>query len=327
MKKKILGVIIAIILVAMAIILTGCGNENKQNEQGGQPITKDSLASKVKVGDYVAYEVEKGNTYISTIEKNGIMNQEFKTTGEEKWRVLNINDDGTVDLVTQDLIKTSNGNGYNVQGGKGYSNLVEELNNICGIYGKGNKAISARSMTYEDIFDGLGLENFINTLNLDVSDCKNDKEKWLKVYQVLSQDKDFNKEITINEETFEPSKDNQNGYIETSSLTVKHSNLTYNLNVNLEKYNRNEDILELLFSTDNYHYCWLANTGIQVRGNQVDYQGYACGDGDLYALTLFTNINHTSKKSSCYVRPVVTIDSNAKVIGGTGTSTDMYVIK
>ena len=101
MKKKILGIGIVAILVSMLVLLTGCGNEENSNGgNGSSKISKNSLASQVKIGDYVDYKIESGKSYTSPKDKTGYdKDQTFETTGEEKWRVLNVNEDGTIDLI------------------------------------------------------------------------------------------------------------------------------------------------------------------------------------------------------------------------------------
>ena len=46
---------------------------------------------------------------------------------------------------------------YYIHGARGYLNAENELNNICGIYGNGNGAQSARSVKIEDINKACGV--------------------------------------------------------------------------------------------------------------------------------------------------------------------------
>ena len=103
MKKKILSLGVVAILIAMLVLLTGCGNgENGNGGNGSSKTSKNSLASQVKIGDYVDYKVESGKSYTSSKDKTGYdKDQTFETTGEEKWRVLNINEDGTLQMTNQ----------------------------------------------------------------------------------------------------------------------------------------------------------------------------------------------------------------------------------
>ena len=173
MKKKILSIGIIFILLAMLFILTGCGDSNNNESTMND---KNSLASQVKVGDYVSYKAKEGNTYISEQNRNGSKRQEFETTGDEQWRVLSIEDDGTVNLVC-DMLPNDSTQVFSVRGVVGYNNLVDELNNIASIWGNGECAVSARSMTSKDVMKAVGLDKFIKVLNIDSSKYNTDDEK------------------------------------------------------------------------------------------------------------------------------------------------------
>ena len=84
--------------------------------------------------------------------ENDSANQTFTAKSKDglKWRVLSI-EDGCVNLVSETPIKTYNNLNYYLFGITGYNYGIEELNNICSIYGHGKGAKTARSINVEDV--------------------------------------------------------------------------------------------------------------------------------------------------------------------------------
>ena len=120
------------------------------------------------IGDYVNYNPGAYGSYTSTgantgIDQSGsgapdeVKNQVFKVDNSTTWRVLGVEGEGNnkhILLVSGSPIKketTSNDPYYYLYSAWGYKNAETELNNICAIYGNGEGAESARSLTAEDI--------------------------------------------------------------------------------------------------------------------------------------------------------------------------------
>ncbi len=124
----------------------------------------------LNIGDYVNYDCVTGATipsYKSEKTQNGYGDQIF-TLADYKygWRVLGANDDGELLLISEDFVPLSGGytdetteRTYFYIGNdsdatlaqSAYVNGVQELKNICAIYGQGKGAIGATSVTVEDI--------------------------------------------------------------------------------------------------------------------------------------------------------------------------------
>ena len=119
----------------------------------------------LKIGDYVNYDEQDGATvfeYTSPIEMNGSENKKFLLTDTANdelypdfgWRILGIESNQLI-IMPNYSIGYSSRPGVRVSefefyGEVGYSNYVEELNNICSIYGKGKYATKARSINMAD---------------------------------------------------------------------------------------------------------------------------------------------------------------------------------
>ena len=341
MKNKVLIITILGILGIMLLVLTGCGNNNEGDKSRNN--SKTTLASVVKVGDYVEYNAGTENTYTSPKNKNGCREQVFKTTGKEKWRVLSVEDNGTVNLVSDEL-KSESSHGFSVIGVVGYNNLIEELNNISAIYGKGDGAVSARSMTIEDILKGEGLEIIANELGVDISKYTTDDEKIQALYDYMpntnsyyiingdiGQKEDLNKEVTVTSDKimYEPDKNSENGYKETNSITCKNVYLPDVMH--LGRINIDEELQKILFTNDQKYYIWLANSASMVEkaGDEkyISYNGFCGVDGSVRITPLFTSINNVREKEiESYIKTVVTLEQNIKTTGGDGTLSNPYQI-
>ena len=149
-------------------------NENGNNNQsGGQSVdpvvTQKNLASKVKIGDYVAYNPTvadaQGNvpvdssklTYTSysntdkvNVSGNGNKTQTFTVDSNIKWRVLSKNETtGEVVLTSEYVINVDDNEQFRLGGAKGYLYAEQELNEVCKIYGYGYGAKTDMVTTFE----------------------------------------------------------------------------------------------------------------------------------------------------------------------------------
>ena len=114
--------------------------------------------SKINVGDYVEYMPPTREAYSTYLTEaytgdsgNSQITQQYKI-----WRVLNKNDDGTLDLIPAFKDTGVSYTDIYFKGAKGYNNGVYILDDICKtLYEKTNedadKSITARSLDYEDI--------------------------------------------------------------------------------------------------------------------------------------------------------------------------------
>lgn len=341
MKNKVLIITILGILGIMLLVLTGCGSNNEGDKSENN--SKTTLASVVKVGDYVEYNAGTENTYTSSKNKNGCKEQVFKTTGKEKWRVLSVEDNGTVNLVSDEL-KSESSHGFSITGVVGYNNLIDELNNISAIYGNGDGAVSARSMTIEDVLKGEGLEIIANELGVDISKYATDDEKIQALYDYMPNTSSYhiingaiglkeelNKEVTVTSDKimYEPDKNSENGYKETNSITCKNVYLPDVMH--LSRINMDEELQKILFTNDQKYYIWLANSVSTVKkaGDEkyISYEAFRGEDGNIRKITLFTSRNNVREQEiESYVKAVVTLEQNIKTTGGDGSESNPYTI-
>lgn len=126
------------------------------DEEGNEYITNGEVT--LQIGDYITYDAnDKGeHTYTAEAEKTGVSGegQTFSTNYETEWRILGIkhqSDEDNIMLVPTTPIKSTKSTGLSLSSAKGYCYGIEEMENICKIYGYGTGAIFAKSITVEDI--------------------------------------------------------------------------------------------------------------------------------------------------------------------------------
>lgn len=142
------------------------GNTSKGIEATGQVtigsrtivFKEKDIADYVKVGDYVDYQPTKvtmpydkfGETY------TGYANAEdIGQDSNLQWRVLNVNSNGTVDLISASPTSKT----VYFRGARGYNNGVAILNDYCKtMYSNASKKAVARSLNIEDIQDKMKVD-------------------------------------------------------------------------------------------------------------------------------------------------------------------------
>ena len=111
----------------------------------------------LQIGDYVAYSPgsETASSYPLSMAESGYTSDQTISRDSLNWRVLSINDDGTVNLVSDTTTSQTIGFGNAV----GYNNGVFLLNDIASsLYSNSSLGATARSINIEDIEKGMTTE-------------------------------------------------------------------------------------------------------------------------------------------------------------------------
>ena len=133
------------------ITLTKQGNGSTTTvgwtDNGDDTFTKGEVT--VKVGDKVKYNIGEEKRTTVDKDKSGYSSDQTFRTEQLGWRVLGINTNGELELISNDPHQSR---ALDLQGKQGYLNAEEVLNNMCNeLYGKGEHATGARSLNVEDI--------------------------------------------------------------------------------------------------------------------------------------------------------------------------------
>ncbi len=128
--------------------------ENRELLDGGLSKKEfEEITSKIKVGDYVNYEPIAVQNVETDPTKTGYTKQVLSTDATAKWRILSIDEKtGKVMITTDGYV-----NKVTIKGAAGYLYGANELNRLCeSLYSNADKAITARSMTIEDLDKACG---------------------------------------------------------------------------------------------------------------------------------------------------------------------------
>ena len=326
----------------------------KWNDNGDGTWTHSETGSKIQIGDVVNYDPtkdENGNTltttYTSYAEANAAANKnEGRTSGyttdqsfsvsatTNGWRVLGINESGQIELISADPIQTSASSNYYLKGEKGYFDGPDELNAICGIFGQGKGAESARSLDVDDVNKLAGI-----TTDADKKACKSDYgSKWQYRYP------------TTEEETgtryMQYKKDTGSGYGSWTNITssnrqkfkmpgdtdffgkISNDNIVsgyspeltytyYSYTISSKVTQTAKDgtsIANILSkgSTSSDINQWLASSCVSCGGYDVGFRVRNINGGSVDRDCLFSS-NGYSSSSNRRVRPVVSLKSNVNL--------------
>ncbi len=142
------------------------GNSSKGIEATGQVtigsrtiiFKEKELTDYVKIGDYVDYHPDVVTTPYDKFGETYTGNANASDIGQDsnlQWRVLNINSNGMVDLISASPTSKR----VYFQGARGYNNGVAILNDYCKtMYSNASKKAVARSLNIEDIQDKMKVD-------------------------------------------------------------------------------------------------------------------------------------------------------------------------
>lgn len=234
------------------------------------------------------------------------------------WRVLSVNDDGSVNLIAN----RNTGFEVSLSGINGYTNGVKALNEICSkLYGSleidGEKVISARSVNLEDFYNvtyrvgkeytSTKIQPYINTL--DVADDGYSTEQ-IEAFIDPSN-------------TSESQASNSQMIVTSTGMTIKVVN------------SRTAKETESMINTGNNY--WLAtrlsSSGYDSQGGSVAdsedvrYETYGMNyiraDGAYSSYTIFQvnqhNTTGTNSTNNCALRPVITVPADCVPNKAVGT--------
>lgn len=221
------------------------------------------------IGDYVDYNPGKTGSYTSYVAQNGMdyldewlseeqRNQVFNVDDTTTWRVLGTdgeNENKHILLISGSPIKKQTevyNPYYYIHGARGYINAENELNNICGIYGNGNGAQSARSVKIEDINKACGV-------TVDETGIKPEG---------INHDATYGQTYSYTQQYATPEDYLSN----TKSNFSKTSNNYYYYHDKFEA-KMNQRLYEMLFNeVNNKKYYWLASKTVDASPDDVGFR-------------------------------------------------------
>ena len=246
--------------------------EEEKVEFGGKEelTTKpESLASKVEVGDYVAYKAGTTHSYTSkkgtgTTGGNGYDTpQTFTSNDNIKWRVLS-KENNEVVLISEEPLQTDDNKNFYLNGAIGYLYAEEELNKICSIYGHGVGANTNKTFSYE-VGDVVGkVEERTLTRSGARSITVEDLNKICGVTPSTALDSEYGKEYT--KSIYYPTIKTETGYSgSAASRTDKNTVYSY---TGSEKISTTSNEYKMLFKNKYY---WLASRCVRSDSSNSNF--------------------------------------------------------
>lgn len=283
----------------------------------------------LQVGDYVAYTPDTASNYSLSKTYSGYDTDQTISQEKLSWQILSINDDGTVDLISSVSTTATVG----LADAVGYNNGVYLLNDISAkLYSNSKLGVTARSITIEDIEKHMTEEGLKNVHGYSGSSVPWGGTKTYtsnRYYPNLYPEENGS---GINTTEVKTDGIEQSDSYYTSPKTETYSQADSNgLTVTQTYYNRT---MSSNYYDNNIFYnfihnigstYWLASRYVDTGTNNASFGILGVSDSGFGGYGLF-NSNYNNFSYSKRLRPVVSLKSNIKLVGGNGEEGTPYQI-
>ena len=240
------------------------------------------VSKKLKVGDYVEYNPQNEvTTYLIEEKYSGSANQTIQQE-QFRWRILNINKNGTVDLIS-DSPTTDR---LQLTGAIGYNNGVTLLNNICNtLYGNADLEANARSVNIEDLQDKMDL----SVWNYK-EDITSEGHKYGEFYEYTGEFPSMIKEdikFENNCKSFNILDFNDQNSAISGPETLMLKNTVWNNELSKENFKKvetrsNPNDSDIYYTLLYKNYIWFATRSIYFWNNNFAYFGLMINNNRIY---------------------------------------------
>ncbi len=301
-----------------SLIITYKNNKFKVSEDGQVYIVENREG--LKVGDYVKYTYDDTSDYILKKEISGYTkDQTIKQKKNINWRILNINNDGSIELISD----TTLGADVYFRAFLGYNNSVFAINDICeSQYSSKNLNVKSRSINKKDI------ERIFNDTGIK---AKNEYTGYGKIYTFNSYNNKYYPDLykyendsgvdsttlkTDGIESYETYSGYQNGITYntygkagSNGLTVRQSFYFFSVP---QSYVKDVTLYNMIFKKDMVY--WLSSRSIVAEEDEnracfmIDniYETYING-------TAIFKSDGYAEEDDYDLRPLVSLDCNIKI--------------
>ena len=305
----------------------------------GEKITGTYLTlGMLEIGDYVAYTPgsETASSYQLSATYSGYTSDQTISKDSLSWRVLSINDDGTVDLISS----AHSSNSFYFRGALGYNNGVYLLNDIADeLYSNDSLGATARSLTIEDIEAGMteaGLDyvhSYANqvTVGETYTYTSSSYRYYPNIYAQengsgidLSTTNDPNSAVKtdgIGQSDSYYSEPTTETYTQASSLLTVTQ--TYYLKSMNSSYYKNSTFYNLIHRVGGFQ--WLASRYVDTNSSGAIFGLRNVNSSGLNGDNMFGSYGNKFNSYN-YLRPVVSLKSNIRLSSGDGSEGSPYQI-
>ena len=292
------------------------------NEDGtlGEVVEREGI----KVGDYVNYMPDANETGYTTDKLSESItgstdNTSAITQDDLKWRILNIDASGRVELISE------NPTSQNIyfRGARGYNNGVLLINDICrSLYSNSRLGVTARSLDLKDI------EDQMNEAGLAARDAYTQSSSGTRYGDTKTYGSENNQYPNlyaqengsgINTETVKTDgiDVNADGYSVPTTETSRTANekLTvtqryYSFSNTPSSYFGDEEFYEMIFGTGTYY--WLASRCADCYSSSARFGLRLVGNSDLGGDYVFYSDGYL-RSGNYRLRPVVSLGSDIQI--------------
>lgn len=329
----IVTIIILVIVLVGVILYTFVFNKDKNKDinnnnianiepdQPNQPEPPVEEEPDLKVGEYIDYTPDTASNYVLTGTNSGVVNNVAEGIAQEElnWRILNINDDGTIDIISEDPITTE----VYFGGALGYNNGVYLLNDICEkLYSNKRLGAKARSINLEDIEDKMSRTALSNRDSYGHDEVHYGEVKTYmgqnafvpEIYTKKSGDADQESKAYYSNAT-------TSTFIPQNDVGVKQT--FYEVKDLTEASFEEEITYELLFETSTTY--WLATRCTDCGAEYAIFGLRSIGKSSITGAAICAS-NSKSASNKNFVRPIVTLGEDVKISVEGGTKSNPRTI-
>lgn len=273
----------------------------------------------IKIGDYVAYKPNTGNTYtIDYAESNYYGTQTINQDSSLRWRVFGIENEKVI-LISNSVAFQGHGvQGIELNGSNGYNNSVRILNDLCETLYSKTGVGSARSINIEDIEKNMDLSkwDYHNYININVDTGLYGGKKVLTGGSYYNP-KIFNEEINGKVNGISGTKyglsTKQTEYVYgEDSNNVLAMTQTYWIKSLIEENFKEDIYYDLLINNGQYNSYYLASRCTDVIPEDARFLVRAIHGSNVGEAFTFDATGNSSS-ASLQVRPIIMLESKMKI--------------
>ena len=266
----------------------------------------------LSVGDYVDYQPDTAADYAYPLSEEVTGSSSNGSTYPQettalKWRIMSINEDGSVDLISATPTSTN----LYFEGALGYNNGVYVLNDLCKMmYSNSTLGVTARSIDLVDIESKMNATG-IAARNAYTSDASikygTGNKDYEGDYSYVPDAWDATATTAEAESTDIYTVPTTNTYEQKGSITVTQTH--YNVTFDSTHFD-DTNFYNLIFDTGSN--CWLASRFTNCYSTNIGFGLHRVRRSNLGGSNMFYSDNNTNG-NNFLVRPVVTLGSNIRI--------------
>ncbi len=279
-------------------LLVSSGYINNTLDDINIPDNYIEIKNKINIGDNIEYKIDETKRY----NYNDLELLPIKSN----YRILNINDNGTLDIISNEPINLSNQLIF--KGSNGYNNIIYLLNNISSSLYSSNYSINIRNLNLDDI------EKYTN--NKIVNYNGNVKTYNENIYIPSLYEQEKNSIINNIHVLGNIDRSENNTYINSNYKIV--NSITLNEMEKINKIDSNTFIkpiyYELFIEKNNKYYnpYYLLTRYAQANENNVSFGIFSINNNEINKCDLYDTDNN-EYDINLMIRPIITLSNNTKI--------------